>query len=101
MAAGSRASAAGRGGEADALSICDILGGSSSDEATSDGIGEGSFLLFFRVDAISVGVDEGIHLVGSEVSAISLFNETLETDGGGETEEADGSESLHYVWSLL
>ena len=102
MAAGSRGSAAGRGGEADALSICDFLGGSSSDEATSDGIGEGSFLLFFRVDAISVGVDEGIHLLGSEFSAIiRLFNETLETDGGGETEEAEGSESLHYVWSLL
>ena len=96
MAAGSR------GGEADAFSICEILGFSSSHEASSDGFGEGSFLLCFRVDAIFVGVDEGIHLLGSEFSAIiRLFNETLETDGGGETEEAEGSESLHYVWSLL
>ena len=100
-AAGSSVSAAGRGVEADALRICDSLGFSSSEVASSDGSGEGRFLLFFSVDAISVGVDEGIHLLGSEASAIGLFNETLETDGGGETEEAEGSESLHCVRSLL
>ena len=54
-------------------------------------------LLLFSDCAIIIFVHKLGHLIGGVLSAIVL----LEADGGGETEEAEGSDGFHCDRSLL
>ena len=85
------------GGDAKAILLADLVGLCLGDQPFFDSPCDAIKLLLFSDCAIIIFVKKLGHLIGGVLSAIGL----LEADGGGETEEAEGSDGFHCDRSLL